>query len=248
MRCRRARRSSRVSAVQSRDGTRRRSCRPARGLRGRPARRSCSTPRRRSAGCRSTPACTPTRCRRLQVAADAARHRVHDGPGGAARRPRPAERRLVRGRGSLGEPLRLAAAARRRRAPPRRLPRLAQLGRRRPGARADRLDRAGGAARALRRAGQPLPRGRRPRACGLGDRLGRGRRDVADADARGRASPVRCAPAGCGSRSTSARTRPTSIAPPRSCAAISAPEPRVASTAARRGGEARTPSTGGKRR
>ena len=100
---------------------------------------------RRDPGLRLAPA-RRVRVRRrrrggLQVAALAARHRVHGGRTGTARRGRPHRRRLVRRRGRARDVLRRAAAARDRRPPARHLARLAQLGRRGTRARAARGDR-----------------------------------------------------------------------------------------------------------
>ena len=67
----------------------------------------------------------------VQMAMPPARDRVHDDRAQAARPDRPASRRLVRRRASLGQLLRNAPATRQRRPPLRRLPRLAELAYRR---------------------------------------------------------------------------------------------------------------------
>ena len=145
----------------------------------------------------------------LQVAALAARHRVHGGRAGAARRGRPYRRRLVRRRGRARDVLRRAAAARSRRPPARHLARLAQLGRRRTRARAARGDRrrarstrttsswrtaserASGSSRATRQScSSTCPRPRR--------------------GSSGRGSGRPCAAAGCARRGTSTTPARTS--------------------------------------
>ena len=151
------------------------------------------------------------RRRGLQVAALAARHRVHGGRAGAARRDRPDRGRLVRRRGRARVVLRRAAAARDRRPPPRHLARLAQLGRRGTRARAARGDRrrarstrtisgwrtasgpASGSSRATRRScSSTCPRPRRA--------------------SSGRGSGRPCAAAGCARRGTSTTPTRTSTA------------------------------------
>ena len=121
--------------------------------------------------------CAPfdyTACAALQVAAEPARHRVLHAPARAPRRPDPARRRLVRGRGRPVVLLRRAAAARRGRAPLRPLARVAELDRH--GGRRSRCSRTSGSTRSTRTTSR-WPRGcRGPRAAAdrrLGVRVGR---------------------------------------------------------------------------
>ena len=149
------------------------------------------------------------RRRGLQVAALAARHRVHGGRTGAARRDRPDRGRLVRRRGRARVVLRRAAAARDRRPPARHLTRLAQLGRRGTRARAARGDR--------RRARFTRTTSRWRTASGPGSGSSRAtRRSCSSTCPRprrassGRGSGRPCAAAGCARRGTSTTPARTS--------------------------------------